>query len=380
MAARVERTVRAQREFVANASHQLRTPLTGIKLRLEARIAETSDDEEVRTQLRAADKEVDRLSQIIERLLTMASQIEEGTVPHADLGDAVERAVHRWQERAVRASSTLSNADRRRRRSRSVADPDDVDQVLDVLIDNALTHAAGPIRVIASAGPGRAVGLRRGPRTGIPADEVARVTERFFRGRGAATGGSGLGLGDRPGARRTLGRWPRPACRGRRHPRGRLVPRVLRRDGLAGLSRALTTRPLRWRHEDGRSPWSCSGIGGLAAAIALTVGALALAGDDVGTWCSRPSSVSSSSPRQLVPVGRRRWPLRRHARPPSVDDHGGDGSDDPAGSDDSGGNSGLGLGRLGLGLRQLRLRLGRLRFARTTTEAYRRLYLPLGGP
>lgn len=192
MASRVERTVRAQREFVANASHQLRTPLTGIKLRLEAGIAE-SDDEEVRTQLRAADKEVDRLSQIIERLLTMASQIEQGTVPHADLGDAVERAVHRWQERAVRGSAELSNqvdgVD-----LVVIADPADVDQVLDVLIDNALTHAAGPIRVIASAGPGRAVVsvTDRGP--GIPEDEVARVTERFFRGRGAATGGSGLGL------------------------------------------------------------------------------------------------------------------------------------------------------------------------------------------
>ncbi|HEX4941054.1 MAG TPA: ATP-binding protein [Actinomycetota bacterium] len=192
MAARVERTVRAQREFVANASHQLRTPLTGIKLRLEAGIAE-SDDEEVRTQLRAADKEVDRLSQIIERLLTMASQIEEGTVPHADLGDAVERAVHRWRERAVRGAAELSEQvdgpDQM-----VVADPADVDQVLDVLIDNALTHAAGPIRVAASAGPGRAVVsvADRGP--GIPEDEVARVTERFFRGRGAPTGGSGLGL------------------------------------------------------------------------------------------------------------------------------------------------------------------------------------------
>ena len=192
MAARVERTVRAQREFVANASHQLRTPLTGIKLRLEAAIAE-SDDEEVRTQLRAADTEVDRLSQIIERLLTMASQIEEGTVPHAELGDAVGRAVHRWEERATRVSAELSDqiegAD-----LTVVADPADVDQVLDVLIDNALTHAVGPIRVIASPGRGRAVisVADRGP--GIPEDEVARVTERFFRGRGAARGGSGLGL------------------------------------------------------------------------------------------------------------------------------------------------------------------------------------------
>jgi signal transduction histidine kinase len=189
MAARLERTVRAQREFVANASHQLRTPLTGIKLRLEAGIAE-SEDEGVRTQLRAADTEVDRLAQIIERLLTMATQIEEGTVPRADLGDAVGRAAQRWDERASTSVSTSHEG----AGLEVVADPDDVDQVLDVLLDNALTHGRGPIEVTATAADGRAV-LRvadHGP--GIPADELARVADRFFRGRGATPGGSGLGL------------------------------------------------------------------------------------------------------------------------------------------------------------------------------------------
>ena len=192
MASRVERTVRAQREFVANASHQLRTPLTGIKLRLEAGIAE-STDEGVRTQLRAADKEVDRLAQIIERLLMMASQIEEGKVIQADVGDAVGRAVKRWEERAARASSSLTGTTAGGVLP-AVADPDDVDQVLDVLIDNALTYAPGQIEITASTGRGKAVVsvADRGP--GIPPDELARVTERFFRGRGASPGGSGLGL------------------------------------------------------------------------------------------------------------------------------------------------------------------------------------------
>ena len=194
MAGRVERTVRAQQEFVANASHQLRTPLTGIKLRLEAAIAETPD-EAVRDQLRAADKEVDRLAQIIERLLTMASQIEEGTMPHADLGDAVGRAAQRWRERAVQAStSLLADGARDGEAVSAVADPADLDQVLDVLIDNALTHAPGRVEVSASAVGERATVsvVDRGP--GINPDEVERVTERFFRGHGAPPGGSGLGL------------------------------------------------------------------------------------------------------------------------------------------------------------------------------------------
>ena len=191
MAERVERTVRAQREFVANASHQLRTPLTGIKLRLEGAIADTTDPR-IRGDLRAADQEVDRLAQIIERLLTMAARIEAGTVARADLSDAVDRAVARWRDRAAKASSTLDArgvAD-----AWAVADRDDVDQVLDVLIDNALTYAPGPIEVSATA-DGDRVGLSvadHGP--GIPVDEVSRVTERFYRGRGAPAGGSGLGL------------------------------------------------------------------------------------------------------------------------------------------------------------------------------------------
>lgn len=204
MAGRFERTVRAQREFVANASHQLRTPLTGIKLRLEAAIAETPD-EAVRGQLQAADREVDRLAQIIERLLTMASQIEEGKIeagqiearrmPRVDLADAVGRAVQRWHERAAQAASSLIDDGANDRATLSaVADPDDLDQVLDVLIDNALIHGPGRVEVSATANGERATVSVRDHGPGIPADEEARVTERFFRGRGAPAGGSGLGL------------------------------------------------------------------------------------------------------------------------------------------------------------------------------------------
>jgi signal transduction histidine kinase len=190
MASRMERTVRAQREFVANASHQLRTPLTGIKLRLEGAAAQTRDAA-VADQLRAADHEVDRLAQIIQRLLMMAGEIEEGRVPHADVGDAVTRAIGRWRERAGQASSSLRGDGPG---GTALADPDDVDQVLDVLIDNALRHAPGSVEVTASSNGDRVTVAVRDAGPGIPAEEIPRVTERFFRGRGAPAGGSGLGL------------------------------------------------------------------------------------------------------------------------------------------------------------------------------------------
>lgn len=189
MADRVEATVKAQREFVANASHQLRTPLTGMKLRIESAMAEAP--EETRRQLEAADKEVDRLAEIVDRLLVMARRIEEGGLSEIDLDDAVERAVARWEERASREGVTISA---KAGGGRALGVSADLDQVLDNLIDNAVSYAPGPIVVEAGHANGRAfVAVQdRGP--GIAPEERARVTERFYRGVGAPAGGSGLGL------------------------------------------------------------------------------------------------------------------------------------------------------------------------------------------
>jgi signal transduction histidine kinase len=200
MAERLERTVQAQREFVANASHQLRTPLTGIKLRLEAASAQVSDPA-VLEELRAADREVDRLARIIERLLMMASEIEEGRAPRARLDDAVARALERWGDRARQASSTLAGD---APPASVVTDPHDLDQILDVLIDNAIAHAPGTISIDGAVDGARARDSAHDEGPGISREERSRVTERFFRGQGAAPGGSGLGLAI---ARELVERW-----------------------------------------------------------------------------------------------------------------------------------------------------------------------------
>lgn len=189
MADRLEATVRAQREFVANASHQLRTP-RGMKLRLESAIAETSSGD-VRRQLEAADREVDRLAEIVERLLVLARRIELGGPSEVDVGDAVARAIERWQERAARHASELEAMGDG---GLALADRTDLDQVLDNLLENAIRYAPGLVVVETGQADGRVfVAVQdRGP--GISPDEVERVTERFFRGRGAPSGGSGLGL------------------------------------------------------------------------------------------------------------------------------------------------------------------------------------------
>lgn len=190
MADRLERTVQAQREFVANASHQLRTPLTGMKLRLEAALADASDAE-LRRDLEAADHEVDRLAEIVDRLLLMAKEIEEGQPTHVDVADAVARALGRWDERARLVETSLRSSGTG---GEAQGNPADVDQILDNLLDNAIAYAPGEVTIESGRADGRVfVAVQdRGP--GIPADEIERVTERFYRGRRAPTGGSGLGL------------------------------------------------------------------------------------------------------------------------------------------------------------------------------------------
>ena len=190
MAERLERTVSAQREFVANASHQLRTPLTGMRLRIESAM-ETTTDPDLQRQLRAAEAEVDRLSLIVDRLLVMARHIEEGAATRVDLGEAATQAVARWEERAGLVHSTLSVSGSG---GAAHADPTDVDQILDNLLDNAMAYAAGPIDVSNGSTDRQAWLCVRDHGPGIAPEDRARVTERFYRGASAPAGGSGLGL------------------------------------------------------------------------------------------------------------------------------------------------------------------------------------------
>jgi len=191
MASRLERTVRAQREFIANASHQLRTPLAGMKLRLEGALDASEEGSDQRRHLEAADREVDRLASIVSRLLDSAHRIEEGSGSWDDLHAAAERAHERWHDRARTAGASL---DIEGTAAPVRLDVTDLDQVLDVIIDNAVSHAPGPIVVSTSeaGGTSRLQVRDRGP--GIAPAEHHRVTERFYRGHDARGTGSGLGL------------------------------------------------------------------------------------------------------------------------------------------------------------------------------------------
>lgn len=191
MADRVQASIRAEREFVANASHQLRTPLTGMKLRIETAMDQAPPGE-VRQALEAADKEVDRLADIVSDLLA-SSRAAEGAAAgvSADVGDVVVRAKQRWSGRAGKHGSSLEVVGAS---GVAAASAGDLDQILDNLIENAISYAPGRISLGAALDRSvvRLSVTDGGP--GIAGDEVERVTQRFYRGRGAPSGGTGLGL------------------------------------------------------------------------------------------------------------------------------------------------------------------------------------------
>jgi signal transduction histidine kinase len=190
MADRVERTFEAQRSFVANASHQLRTPLTGMKLRIE-RAADDATDPQLRRQLQAADQDVDRMAATVDRMLEMARDIEEGMPAAINLHAVATDAAERWRDRAAAGRSTLTVEGVA---ASSRANPTDVEQLVDNVIDNAIHYAPGPIEIEAGHDDGLAFIAIRDHGTGIPQEERSKVTERFYRGKGSPPGGSGLGL------------------------------------------------------------------------------------------------------------------------------------------------------------------------------------------
>ncbi len=196
MTERLERLVASQRDFIADASHQLRTPLSGLRLRLEEARASTRDPD-AHAEIDAGLAELDRLSAIISELLVLSQAGEVDAPPeHVDLEEAAHRVAARWDGSGggrVVADGTPADG---------FCPSADLDRALDALVENALHYGNGAVEV--RSGPGTIEVLDRGP--GLAPDELAAVFERFHRGRAGRSGPSGTGLG-LPIARELARRW-----------------------------------------------------------------------------------------------------------------------------------------------------------------------------
>lgn len=203
MTERVRRLLRVQKDFVADASHQLRTPLTGLRLHLEALAERFRGDRAIHDEMEAGLREIDRLSQIVDELLVL-SRAGEHELPgeRVELDEAVADAAERWGPTAATEGIGIEvGVDGGG--AAWIAEPD-LARALDSLVENALRYSPPGSTVSLSCHGGEIEIRDEGP--GLSTGEEDAVFERFSRGAAGRQGPAGTGLG-LPIARELTRQW-----------------------------------------------------------------------------------------------------------------------------------------------------------------------------
>jgi two-component system phosphate regulon sensor histidine kinase PhoR len=198
----LRRLERVRRDFVANVSHELKTPLTSIQGFVETLLAGALHDEHNNVRfLQRIEANVKRLTNLVSDLLSLA-RIESGSLlvesTSVDWREVLE-GVLRLREPALVQKGLTLEVRGRERALRVRGDREAMTQVLDNLLDNAIqyTPAPGRVSVQLAAQDGRGTLTVRDSGIGIPAADLDRIFERFYRvdkARSRAAGGTGLGL------------------------------------------------------------------------------------------------------------------------------------------------------------------------------------------
>ncbi|HWS57901.1 MAG TPA: ATP-binding protein [Actinotalea sp.] len=178
----------AERQFAADASHQLRTPLTALSMRLEEIGLET-EKEEVREEARIALEQVERLVAVVDDLLARSRRSQGGTTEAVRLLEVVHQQQEEWGPSfaAAQRSLVVDIAPG----TAVLATPGALAQVIATLLENSLRHGAGTTTVRSrSSGAGGAVVVEVGDQgPGVPDELAPRIFER------EVTSGAGTGLG-----------------------------------------------------------------------------------------------------------------------------------------------------------------------------------------
>ena len=194
MLARLDAAARQQRDFVANASHDLQSPLASFRAQLEVAMAhpEATDWEATAAALHA---EGDRMEQLVRDLLFLAREDSGETEPPQQLVDLDDVVLE--ESARVRAGGTTVVDTSRVTAAPVRGNRDDLGRLVRNLLENARDHAAGVVDVTLSNGSHEVTLTVEDDGPGVPAEHRDRVFERFYRAdpsRDRATTGTGLGL------------------------------------------------------------------------------------------------------------------------------------------------------------------------------------------
>jgi signal transduction histidine kinase len=189
-----------QRRLVADTSHQLRNPLAALRLRvdtLDPHIAPAA-----RATYRSTVVELDRLEALLDGLLDLASAESRATALAAaarpgdrvELGGVVAERLDAWRPAALEADVRLQAS--APAPVEAACTRSEVEQLLDVLLDNAVKYTGRGATVEITVGycDGRALLEVRDDGPGLPAEQLGQATQRYWRAPGSAARGSGLGL------------------------------------------------------------------------------------------------------------------------------------------------------------------------------------------
>ncbi|HEY2650968.1 MAG TPA: ATP-binding protein [Solirubrobacteraceae bacterium] len=198
---RLQAAIEHQRQLIGDASHELRTPISVLRTRLDVAARDTNADEaSLRLVLEQARADANRLARLADDLLVLARS-DQGALPlrlePLDIQDVLEAAAARQQSAAGQQQRTISTSVLIDGGAVVMADADRIAQVLDNLVINSLRYGAGTTALIARAAEdsARLEVLVTDHGNGFPAGFAPRAFDRFSQGdETRGRGGSGLGL------------------------------------------------------------------------------------------------------------------------------------------------------------------------------------------
>ncbi|WP_062344790.1 ATP-binding protein [Herbidospora yilanensis] len=186
-AIRISELLGREREFATDASHQLRTPLTGLTMRLEEIVAAASQPAIVREEGEAAIVQAERLTAVIDELLNAARRQRHSQAEPIDVDEVLVQQITEWDPAFRRSHRSIQLTGSRG--LHALATTGGLSQVVATLLDNSLHHGGGIVSITTTSSEKSIVIEVSDQGEGVPEKIRTRIFER------SVTGGSGTGLG-----------------------------------------------------------------------------------------------------------------------------------------------------------------------------------------